>query len=164
MARNPPIVLSVTLPRAVKAPAVTLLIGAGAAAGLLLPPLAAAPIIAAGAYAALRLARQRVWLQGTVLCRQRAFTVKRIDLAHAMVWTTYVAAGSRPSILRARDPIHRKRMSLPLLTIGGRTLPPEQIVAVHNAVVAGQRFRHGKDRARAGELAAMMLNHLASER
>jgi len=161
VARNPPITLSVTLPRAVKAPVVTLLIGAGAGAAVLLPPAAAAPIVVAAAYAALRLARQRAWLQDSVLCRQRAFTVKRIDLAHANVWSTYVAAGSRPTVLKARDPIHRRRMSLPLLTVGGRPLPPEQVMAIHDAVVAGQRFRRGKDKARAAELAQMILNHLA---
>jgi hypothetical protein len=151
----------VTLPTAVKVPAVALLIGAGSGAAALLAPVAAAPIVVAAAYTALRMARQRVWLQDTVLCRQRAFTVKRIDLAHAHVWSTYVAAGSRPTTLKAHDPIQRRRMSLPLLTVGGRPLPPEQIKAIHDAVVAGQRFRRGKTAARATELAQMILNHLA---
>jgi hypothetical protein len=51
-------------------------------------------------------------------------------------------------------------MTVPLLTVWGRPLPPEQIKSLHDAVVAGQRSRRGKAAQRAGELAQMILNHL----
>jgi hypothetical protein len=161
--RQAPLRLSVSLPVAVKTPVVLVLGGLGAGAFLVAPPLLAAPVAVVGAYAALRLARHRVWLHDTVLCKRRAFTVKRIDLAHAHVWSTYVAAGGRPSALTARDPIQRRRMSLSLVTVGGRALPPDQIKSLHDAIVAGQRFRRGRAAQRAEELAKMLLSGWLSD-
>lgn len=113
------------------------------------------PVIA---YVALRLARHRWWLEGSVLFKQRAFRAKRIDLSHAQVETGYIAGGSRLTTIKVFDPIHRTRMTIPLLTASGRTLPPEEIKSLHDAIMAGQRWRQKK----AADRAATVSSYLQS--
>ncbi len=119
------------------------------------------PIVPLFAYAAMGLGRQRWWLDGTVLYRQKALRTKRIDLSHANVDVGYVAGRQRLSTIKARDPVHGIRFTVPLLTGGGRPLPPEQIRCLDDAIVSGQRWRRGKNLERAAKVSAY-LQHLAS--
>jgi hypothetical protein len=118
------------------------------------------PILPAFGYAALGLGRQRWWIDGTVLYRQKAVRTQRIDLSHASVDVGYLAGRQRLSTIKVRDVVHGVRMTVPLLTAGGRPLPPEQIRCVRNAIVAGQRWRRGKGAERAATVSSYLQNLL----
>lgn len=114
------------------------------------------PIVPLFCYAALGLGRQHWWLDGTVLYRQKALKTHRIDLSHANVEVGYIAGRARLSTIKVHDVVHGKRMTVPLLTAGGRPLPAEQIKCLHDAIVAGQRWRRGK----AADKAALVSTYL----
>jgi MFS family permease len=106
--------------------------------------------------AALRVARQRWWLEGTVIYKQQALRAKRIDLSHANVEPGYVAGGTRLTTFKAHDPIAKRRMRVPLVTAAGRPLPPQQIKALHDAIAAGQRWRQKRHSERAALVCAYL--------
>jgi hypothetical protein len=110
--------------------------------------------------AALRLARHRWWLEGTVIYKQRALRAKRIDLSHANVEPGYLAGGSRLTTFKAHDPIAKRRLTVPLLTAAGRPLPPNQIKDLHDAILEGQRWRQKKN----AERAALVCSYLSATR
>jgi hypothetical protein len=114
------------------------------------------PLVPLIGYAALGLGRQRWWIDGTVLYHQKALRTKRIDLSHANVEVGYIAGGQRLSTMKVRDVVHGKRMTVPLLTLAGRPLPPEQIKCLHDAIVAGQRWRRGKAADRAATVSSYL--------
>jgi hypothetical protein len=114
------------------------------------------PLLPMIGYAAMGLGRQSWWLDGTVLYRQKGLRTKRIDLSHANVEVGYVASGERLSTMKVRDPVHGKRMTVPLLTLAGRPLPREQIMCLHDAIVAGQRWRRGKAADRAATVSSYL--------
>jgi hypothetical protein len=135
------------------------LAGVAAAGMLLLPGLVRLPLLVLLpmiGYLALGLGRHRWWLDGTVLYRQKALRTMRIDLSHADIEVGYISGRDRLSSIKLHDPIHRKRMTLPLLTSGGRPLPPEQIKCLHDAIVAGQRYRRGKNAERAATVSSYL--------
>jgi hypothetical protein len=114
------------------------------------------PLLPLFIYAALGLGRQHWWLDGTVLYRQKALRTQRIDLSHANIEVGYIARGETLSTMKVRDPVHGKRMTVPLLTVGGRPLPPEQVKCLHDAIVAGQRWRRGKAADRAARVSSYL--------
>jgi hypothetical protein len=107
---------------------------------------------------ALRLARHRWWLDGTVIYKQRALRAKRIDLSHANVEPGYVAGGTRLTTFKAHDPIAKRRLTVPLLTAAGKPLPPQQIQGLHDAIAAGQRWRQKRH----SERAALVCSYLSA--
>ncbi|GIH04112.1 hypothetical protein Rhe02_21790 [Rhizocola hellebori] len=115
-------------------------------------------VLAPVGVAALRVARHRWWLEGTVIYKQRALRAKRIDLSHANVEPGYVAGGTRLTTFKAHDPIAKRRMTVPLLTAAGRPLPPQQIQGLHDAIVAGQRWRQKRN----AERALLVLAYLSA--
>jgi hypothetical protein len=138
-----------------------MLVLAGAAgAGMLLlkgnARLLLLPILPLFGYAALGLGRQQWWLDGTVLYRQKGLRTLRIDLSHANVEVGYIAARERLSTFKVRDVVHGKRMTVPLLMTGGRPLPPEQIRCLRDAIMAGQRWRRGKNANRAATVSSYL--------
>lgn len=156
--------LSISVSPLVKVVAVFwMLVLAGAAvAGMLLLQgnvrLLLLPILPLFGWAALGLGRQRWWLDGTVLYRQKALRTQRIDLSHANVDVGYIASRQRLSTMKVRDPVHGKRFTVPLLTTGGHPLPPDQIKCLDAAIVAGQRWRRGKNLARAANVSSYLRN------
>lgn len=133
-----------------------LLFGGAAVAGLLLlqgmTQLLLLPLLPLFGYAATGLSRQQWWLDGTVLYRHKAMRTSRIDLSHANVEVGYVAGKQRLSSIKVRDPVHNRRMTVPLLTTGGHHLPPDQIKRLNDAIKAGQRWRRRRNLEKASQV------------
>jgi hypothetical protein len=131
-----------------------------AAAGMLLLQgnlrLLLLPLVPLMGWVALGLGRQRWWLDGTVLYRQKALRTQRIDLSHANIEVGYVAGRERLSTIKVRDVVHGRRFTVPLLTTGGHSLPPEQLKCLHDAIMAGQRWRRGKNAERAATVSSYL--------
>lgn len=85
--------------------------------------------------AVLSVFRYRVWLDGTTLCIQKAFSVLRSDLATA-TWVGVDITHTSVLFLGIRESGGRL-LHVRLMTAGGRLVPRHQLEAVADALAAG---------------------------
>ncbi|MFA1550825.1 hypothetical protein [Actinomadura chokoriensis] len=85
--------------------------------------------------AVLSIVRYRVWLEGTTLCVQKAFSVHRSDLAKAATVDVQDNARGVPYLVVRGG--GRALVQARMLTAKGRPLPQNQLDALVEAITAG---------------------------
>ncbi|MFC4912216.1 hypothetical protein [Actinomadura gamaensis] len=93
--------------------------------------------------AAIRIFRHRTWLEGTTLVIQHAFRTSRFDLARADVMMRWAeeqdnTSGPQTGVIAmdVRNPGERRKYRLRLLDSRNRRLPPDQLLALADAIAA----------------------------